>query len=364
MKKNIVIVGLGLIGSSLARSLRVSGVDSIIGVDIQENTRKAMSLGICDMVFGYDEVHEWKQVADMVMLCTPVDHILSYAREIMAAPTKFKPGVIITDVGSTKATICGELFGLFGSEATFVGGHPMAGSEKTGIDGGVHSLFESAIWILCPPPGDADYSPLYEIVMSTGGIPMIMDPVDHDRRVARISHFPQLMSSLISSTAGEIPESIEIAGSGFRDMSRLSMSSYEVWSSILDTNRENVLESLVSARNRLDALVKMFVDDTIPRGSMSEFFESGRDARRNLNAGSKQLSSCLCDIVLQLPDENGSISKAISPLSKAGIDIRDVELMKVRDGVSGTLRISLRNKGDAVDALSILGDVGIHGWMK
>ncbi len=254
--QRIAIVGVGLIGGSLGLALkRHKSCAHILGVgrDV-ERLRLARQMGAID---------EWQLQSDMdlrdldlVLLATPVDHILS---TLPALRERLKPGAVVTDVGSTKRRICEEAWNCLPSTVEFIGGHPVAGKEVAGIEHSAADLFVGAPYVICPKPGTTGMGLklLSELVERLGARPWVMSPEDHDRTVARLSHLPQLVSTALAVlSAGE---RLEIAGSGFRDMTRLAGSPYSVWESILETNGDNIdaaLQEIIAHLERIRSALK------------------------------------------------------------------------------------------------------------
>lgn len=363
----LVIVGLGLLGSSLAAALKQRNwPGQIVGVSSEASRLRALELGLCDQCFDYAEISQWKSTADLILYCTPIEHIQSSLVQLAQDATPFKPGVIISDVGSTKSEICSLGQQLFKGQALFIGGHPMAGSEKSGIAGVDSYLYESALWILCPPaPGDLSKAALLtDLIQKVGGRMLELEPNHHDALVARISHVPQILSTILAATAGEVPESLEVAGPGFRDMSRLALSNFAMWKSILKTNQKSVHQVLDSLSERLEQVKALFAAPELPMAELEAQFEAGRSARAQLNIPLPQFRQGLCDIIVQIPDEPGQISAVVEVLSAQGLDLRDIELMRVRDGVGGTLRLALKNRTEAEKAIEFLALSSFKSWLK
>jgi prephenate dehydrogenase len=213
----------------------------VVGVDRPAVLRTARSRGAVDetttsLVRGLRE-------ADLVVLALPVDSIL----EILPRVARhLAPGAIVTDVGSTKEAIddAARRQGLVGR---FVGGHPMAGSERSGIEHADGGLFEGAPWVLCPTKGaGAASGRVASLVRRLGADPALLDPRAHDRVMARLSHLPQLVSVALTNTAGarEARPFLHLAGPGLRQMSRLADSPPGLWDAILKTNRSAARRAL------------------------------------------------------------------------------------------------------------------------
>ncbi|HYK92361.1 MAG TPA: prephenate dehydrogenase/arogenate dehydrogenase family protein [Acidobacteriota bacterium] len=239
--QQIGIVGVGLIGGSMGLAIKRS-LPRVRLLGIGRNSQRlklAREMGAIDD-WQIESDADFRE-CDLVVLATPVEHILSILRTL---GSRLRPGTIVTDVGSTKRRICSQAWDHFPPGVTFIGGHPVAGKEVTGVENCIADLFVGAPYVLCPKPAAAsdDLDRLGRMVSGLGAFSWIMSPEKHDRTLAVLSHLPQLLSTALANLSGE--EKLEIAGSGFRDMTRLAGSSFSVWRSILETNQDMVDQAL------------------------------------------------------------------------------------------------------------------------
>jgi prephenate dehydrogenase len=260
----ITIVGLGLIGGSWGLALRERGSAARrIGCDKPEVLERALAVGAVDE--GSPEVATAVRDADLVILATPVGSILDLLPRLKSAAS---PRALVTDVGSTKRLICQRARELFGDEPLFLGGHPLAGKERSGIENASAALFEGARYVLTPllPDHieDARVKAFSALVEAVGAKPFLTEASTHDRAVAFLSHLPQLVSSgLASMVAGQGAEDLlplELAASGFRDVTRLAESPYNLWRDICLTNIENIQAALDALIDKLEAM-KLHLSD-------------------------------------------------------------------------------------------------------
>ena len=252
--QRVTIVGLGLLGGSWGLALKQAGfAGHIVGYARRAETREqAVRIGAVDEAFG--EVAEAIHAADLVILATPVAVILDHLARLQPL---LPPRALVTDVGSTKRRICEQAAESYSGEPLFVGGHPMAGKERSGLDQADACLFAGARYILTPlrPEHLQDTRVLafLALVKAVGARPLTSDAATHDLAVAYLSHLPQLLSSglasLIDEKHGAAHLPLEVAASGFRDLTRLADSPYSVWRDICLTNSENI-------RRALDALIE------------------------------------------------------------------------------------------------------------
>jgi len=238
---SVCIVGVGLIGGSFALALRASGFKGrITGVSSSGAIREALARGIIDEGLPLADA---AAQADLIYLARPIDAILSTLDELDAC---LRPGTLVTDAGSTKSVICSRAAKSI-HRGKFVGGHPMAGKESRGVAEAEASLFQGRPYILteaCPE--------LEAIVTQIRAKLVIMPPEEHDRLVAFTSHLPQLLSTALATT---IPaEGARVAGPASQDMTRLALSSYEIWRDIFSTNAANIDAALAGFIARLESL--------------------------------------------------------------------------------------------------------------
>ncbi len=244
----VALIGLGLIGSSLARILRQqNAADSIVGCAQSEKTRrKAMELGLVDHV----EADPAKLVegADLVVLCTPIGAYEEIARAI---GPKLAAGTIVTDVGGVKQSAIRDVGPHLPDGVHFVPGHPVAGTEHSGPEAGFAELFQDRWCILTPPPG-TDQGAVERIAAmwrACGSRVQIMDAERHDKVLAITSHLPHLIAYTIVNTATDLEESdradvVKFSAGGFRDFTRIAASDPIMWRDVFLNNREAVLEML------------------------------------------------------------------------------------------------------------------------
>jgi cyclohexadieny/prephenate dehydrogenase len=254
----VALIGLGLIGSSLARAMRREGLSGhIAGHARTERTRaKAIELGLVDSIHASaaDAVAD----ADLVVVCTPIGAYAAVGGEI--AP-HLKPGSILTDVGSVKQAVIRDLGPLVPDHVHFIPGHPVAGTEHSGPESGFAELFQGRWCILTPPPGTDEKAVdrLAELWRRCGSMLEIMEPAHHDQVLAITSHLPHLIAYCIVGTVTGVEEAtqkevIKFSASGFRDFTRIAASDPVMWRDIFLNNREAVLEMLGRFSEDLAAL--------------------------------------------------------------------------------------------------------------
>jgi prephenate dehydrogenase len=278
----ITICGVGLIGGSLALSLRKAGFRGrIVGQGRPATLEKAQRLGVIDS--GSPILAEAVADADVVYLSTPILHILETMEKL---PPLVKPEAFITDAGSTKAVITEKGAALFPSKPWFVGGHPMAGKETTGVESAEPDLFQGARYALTPfsrhhldPPVAREFVGWLDRI---GARVMILDADVHDEIVTWTSHLPQMVSTALAVAVREnlkYPEDLQLSAGGLRDASRLADSPYRVWRDICLTNADNLERALTTFEQVLEHL-----RDNLRSRELENLFEQSNELRRRLKA--------------------------------------------------------------------------------
>lgn len=276
----IAIVGLGLIGGSWGLALKEAGFRGRrIGYDRAEVLRRGIAGGAVDE--SAPDLPAATENADLVILAAPVGTILDLLPQMRDCA---KPRALITDVGSTKRAICHRAAEIFGSEPLFLGGHPLAGKERSGLENASAALFQDSRYVLTPLRADDlkddRVKAFTSLIESLGARVLVTDAARHDRGAAYLSHLPQLLSTGLASLIAEQKKdflSPELAASGFRDMTRLAESPYNVWRDICMTNRENVQAALDALIQKLETM-KLHLSDR----DLEKEFKQAIDLRRRL----------------------------------------------------------------------------------
>jgi prephenate dehydrogenase len=260
--KQVAIIGVGLIGGSLGMILRRKGIASnVIGIGRRiENLKMAVELGAIDRYVV--DPKEGVKDADLVVLATPVD---TYDRHLKEWASCLKPGAIVTDVGSVKGELVLQVERALPAKVHFVGAHPIAGKEKTGVAAGSEQLFAGARCILTPTKrtNQQALEQMRTLWEETGSIVMTMDPHLHDEILGAVSHLPHvaafaLINALIDIRA-QVP-SLDLAGhsgGGLRDTTRIAASSPEMWRDIFLWNRDNLVTFIEAYERALGELKRL-----------------------------------------------------------------------------------------------------------
>jgi prephenate dehydrogenase len=281
--KKITIIGVGLIGGSLGLALKKKNPKfKITGIDKLEIIEKAIARGAIDE--GTIDLENGIKEADLIIIATPVKTILDLLPRINPF---IKKGCIVTDTGSTKGQIVETAEKILAKEVYFVGGHPIAGSEKYGIDSADPYLFQDKTYILTITK-DTNLLALKKILLLIKIInakKLILDPLEHDRIVGAVSHLPQIVAISLTNMIGELGQLensdnyFKAIGEGFKDMTRIASSPYQIWEDICETNQENILKMIQEFKNYL-----RIIEDKLKNhpGSLKEEFQKAQILRKSI----------------------------------------------------------------------------------
>ncbi len=280
---DVCVVGLGLMGGSLALALREAGWRGrLTAVSRNPATLAAAeSSGAIDQ--GFTELAAGVAGAGMVVLATPVRTLL---RQLPEVGSHARTGAIVLDMGSTKVEICAALAGLPpGLEP--VGGHPMCGKEKAGFQAADASLYRGKTFVLCPLPRTSEVAlrSTHELVEAIGAQPLVLDPNAHDRAAAAISHLPYALAVALVNAVAEAgdPLTWTLAASGFRDTSRVAASDVDMMLDILLSNRRNVMEWLRAYARQFASLYDALSEQD--EAALRLQLTLAQEARARLNTG-------------------------------------------------------------------------------
>ena len=328
----------------------------VVGFDRKDVLRKALKKGAVDQVSA--DLRDAVSAADLVFLATPVSAILAMLPKI----ARFAPsGAIVTDVGSVKRTILRAASRHF-PKGNFIGGHPMAGVELSGVDAAHPLLFENAVYVLSPMKSNSRQSvrKLAGFLEALGSRVVLLDPKTHDEVASAVSHLPQLTAVALTNVAGREHRSsrnhLRLAAGGFRDLTRIASSRPEIWKDILEYNSDEIDRSMALLVRELERYRRFLRK----KGSrLAGKFHSARRIRDSIPKSMKGFLHPLAELYVFVKDKPGMMARMTAVLAKAEINIKDIELVKVREGRGGTFRLAFDSKEIAARAGAILKRVEI-----
>ncbi len=318
------IIGTGLLGASLGLRLRSLGV----AVQLEDTWPAAQALAR-DLGAGVPAGGDDPQPV-LVIVATPPD---SAADVVRVALDRF-PAAVITDVSSVKERVVAEVAGHSG-ESRYVGSHPMAGKERSGALAADADLFVGRPWVLTPTSatGPDALALVKQVALDMGALPVEMDPREHDRSVAVVSHMPQLMSSLVASALRNTPvEALELAGQGLRDVTRVAASDARLWATIIAGNAQAVSEVLASIEQELQGLIRALapgVEDPLAPGvlaGVSRVIGHGNDGVARIPGKHGGAPRRYRDVVALVPDRPGELGRLFTEVGEIGVNIEDLQL--------------------------------------
>lgn len=344
------VVGLGLIGGSIALALRRAGWD-VTGTDVSSLcVESAISQGIISGTDGSD--------SEVYFVATPSQIVCDVANGILISNSK--PDIIVTDVAGVKESIVHSI-----SDPRFIGGHPMAGSEMKGIEGSREDLFQAATWVLTPTeltPTET-YARLHAIVSSMGAAPLALPAVVHDRLVAMASHVPHLVAGALMNEAAHMAESdsalLRLAAGGFRDMTRISAGEPSIWPNVLFDNSSAVLDGLDRVIRRLQHIRAVIAERD--RTSLMNELSTASVARREL-PGRASIARDLLILRMPIDDRPGMLATITALASGQNVNIFDIEIVHGVEGTSGVLELSIE-RDDATRLNEALGRAGFRSTL-
>lgn len=348
--RNLTIgfIGLGLIGGSIAKAIRrVYPQHHIIAYNRSEAARRnALTDGTADTVT--DRLDNHFSDCDYIFLCTPVEHNISYLQDLK---TLIGDNCIITDVGSVKENIHAAVEKL-SLNPHFIGGHPMAGSEKTGYENADSYLLENAYYAITPTAevSRERVEEFFTLITGIGAIPVMLDYREHDYAVAAISHVPHLIAAALVNLVKENDSPQEfmklLAAGGFKDITRIASSSPDMWQQICSTNRDNIttlLDKYIFSLQKIRSDIANEVSHAV-----YDLFTESRDYRDSFSNQPRGLMTktfvLYCDII----DESGAISTIASILAAEKISIKNIGIVNNRETEAGVLKIEFYDQ-QAVD---------------
>jgi prephenate dehydrogenase len=355
--KRIAIIGLGVIGASLGMALQAARPDlEVLGMDIEHGTVvKAMEMAAISRPLLLEDLVG----CEVVFIATPLRMIPQVLLQIR---DKLNPDAIVTDVGSVKTWVIEKYEELLPSGVAFIGGHPLAGSDRSGITGADKYLLQNAVYVLTPLPSTPGekVENLKDLLAETGAQVMILTPADHDAMVSKVSHLPHIVAASLMNNLERQPEALRLAAGGLRDTTRIAASSPGLWEDILLFNKAAVAGEIRAFIDQLNCYLQVI--ESNDKTKLCQYLTEAQQMRKGLPICRTSLRTS-ADIVAIIPDKPGIIGTLGALLGGAGININDIQIMGVRDENEGSIRLGVP-QSLVQQALQLLKDNGIRAWIR
>lgn len=354
MSGRVAVVGVGLIGGSIGLAARGRLGAEVAGFDRSEEAMRAgVARGALDRACG--SLTEAVEGADVAFVAVPVGVLPEVVGEVLASAPQ---DCVVTDVGSTKRAIVAAH-----ADPRFVGGHPLAGAESSGVEHARADLFEGATWYLTPTATTSGvvYERLYRLLHSLDARPAAIDPEVHDAILATVSHLPHVLANVLVSQAASAlsseGESLPATGPSFRDATRVAGASSQIWTDIYLSNGDVLAGVIDRALERLGA-----VRDALAGGDadwIADWNDSAAaDRRRLLEA---QLAGGeLTELRVSVPNRPGVVAQLSLELGRAGINIADMALHPAADMRDGVIALWIAGPDEAERAGELIAGLGFH----
>ena len=350
--RRVGIFGMGLLGGSVAMGLKARELaEEVWAFDLDPLAlERAVELGVADQSF--ERLGPWIAQLDLGVLAAPVGALKALGEGIASFAA---PDTLWTDVGSVKTDVVSDLTAVLPG---YVGGHPMAGSERPGVEHADAGLLENAIWVITPSE-EAEplrVQALEDLVTRLGALPLRMDPATHDRLVAKISHLPYLLAAALTLSVGDDRQRdllMFLAAGGFRDLTRVASGSPEMSRDMVCQNREALRRALVEFRSSLTALEGLLDDDD----ALLVEAQRAKQTRDALPIVRRALLPRRYDAVVPLPDRPGELARITGCLAREAVNIKDIEVLTVREA-GGGIRLGFVTAEDRACAEQALAAAG------
>ncbi|MBN1321782.1 MAG: prephenate dehydrogenase/arogenate dehydrogenase family protein [Thermoleophilia bacterium] len=353
----LAVVGVGMMGGSLALAARSRGrVDEVVGFDTDEAAlSEALRTGVITETAA--TAAEAAAYADLVVVSTPVRSIPALVEECATAEPRPR---LITDMGSTKSAIMASLSP--GAKALFIGGHPMCGASDSGVRYARPDLFDGATYFLCTTGAAFPklYAMLQQFILDLGAKPTLIDPAAHDQIMAVISHLPHVLANVLMDHAGACSaggkRALQWVGASFTDLTRVAGANPPMWRDIFLENREALGESVGAVAAALEEFADRLRQADEAR--IAEAIDSAAVYREEMLEFADITPETLYKVTVRVPDQPGSISRVMTALGEAEINVEDLTLHHMSRSVGGDLVLFVAGQDVAEQAAMLLNGLG------
>jgi len=363
--ERVTVIGCGLIGGSFAKSLKSLGLArEVVGVDLDvPSLEEALRLGVVDRVTS--DIAEGVKNSDLILIAVPVRQTVAILERLATLP--LKKGCIVSDVCSTKREVCAAS-SILPSHVHFIGGHPMTGSEKSGVGASSEWLLQKAVYVLAPSQGTPPepIERLSSIVSAVGAQPLILDPVTHDQVVAAISHIPHIVAAELVEQVAELgstsPLYSRLAAGGFRDVTRIAAANPAMWRDVLLSNRDYLIELIDDWQKRMATVRNWLIDED--GDELYRLFERSRTWREALPVRASGAVRSALQCTVEVADEPGVIGRIATLLGFACINLRNIGILESREEETGQLILSFSRQQDLDEGILLLQNTGYKVHQK
>ena len=352
----VAVLGVGLIGGSVALAARQRLSASVTGFDLRpEALRRALERGALDRAGG--SIAEAVDGAEVVFVAVPVGGLSRLVGEALRATP---PDCVVTDVGSTKRDVVAAH-----ADPRFVGGHPLAGAENAGVEHARADLFETATWYLTPTPVTSGvlYERLHRLLHGLGARPTAIDAETHDRILAAVSHLPHVLANVLVAQAASTlkdpvhpPARLPATGPSFRDATRVAGAPSAIWTDIYMSNRDALVAEIDGAVERLRAARTAIA--AADRDAITAWNEAAAGDRREL-LESQLAGGDLHELRVSVPNRPGVVAQIALELGRAGVNITDMALYPASDMTEGVVALWIAGSDGADRAQALVAGLGL-----
>jgi len=349
----IAVLGVGLIGGSIGLATRRRADARVCGYDPDERVlAKALSLGAVDSAAS--DVAGAVKDADVVFVAAPVGALVETVRQALAGAGR---DCVVSDVGSTKRLLADAV-----ADERFIGGHPLAGAETSGVEHAREDLFEGAVWYLTPAANSTGvlYERLHRLLTTIGARPVAIDAETHDSLLAAVSHLPHVLANLLAAqAAGALGSASErrvpAVGPSFRDATRVAGANSAIWTDIYMANSDALIAAIDVFAQRLDDVrAALAAGDAEAVAAWNDSARADRDAL--LGAG--LTGGPVSELRASVPNRPGVIAEIALALGRAGVNIRDMALSPSQDNSQGVVALWIGGERDAARAEELIAGLG------
>lgn len=365
--KCVGIIGLGLIGGSIAKAVRAAHPSlQILGMDSDAQTvQQAVDQQLVDQ--SVDSLGEMAAIVDVLFLCTPTQtaqKILNALRDIT-----LEKELLVTDVASTKEEIVATAENIHQTFFHFVAGHPMAGSHKSGIQAADEKLFENAFYILIPTQKSQkeDETLLQTLLSGTHARFICLSSKEHDQITGMLSHFPHITAAVLVNQAvdflEQFPQGRQLAAGGFRDITRIASSDPQMWTDIVMTNPIRLTEQIDQSIQRLEEMRRWISEEN--QQAIFQFFSRAKKNRDSLPIHERGAMPNFYDLFIQVPDYPGVIAEITGCFAQSEISVTNIRIIENREDLHGTLQVTFKTRQEMELAeQKIHSTFGYECWQK